>query len=143
MKVIEKELAGLKSAQALANAASLMSKSEVIDGVTTLFACVDDGVSGEDLRTIALDLRNRNSRSVIGLASNHGEKVVLVVAVSDGAREVGAKAGAMVKIGSTVLGGGGGGKDDFAQGGGIHSSKIDDAFNGQNKKLAFVNVTIY
>ncbi|MEN9324745.1 MAG: hypothetical protein RL414_499, partial [Actinomycetota bacterium] len=128
MKVIEKELAGLKSAQALASAASLMSKSEVIDGVTTLFACVDDGVSGEDLRTIALDLRNRNSRSVIGLASNHGEKVVLVVAVSDGAREVGAKAGAMVKIGSTVLGGGGGGKDDFAQGGGIHSSKIDDAF---------------
>ena len=48
---------------------------------------------------------------------------VLVAAASDGARAAGIKAGALVKIGSTVLGGGGGGKDDFAQGGGTDSSK--------------------
>ena len=37
------------------------------------------------------------------------------------------KLGALVKIGSTVLGGGGGGKDDFAQGGGTEISAIDKA----------------
>jgi alanyl-tRNA synthetase len=129
MRVIEKELATLKSAQALASAANLLSKAEVLDGISVLFTQVDDGVSGEDLRTIALDLRNRNTTSAIGLLSNHGEKTVLVVAISDAARALGVKAGALVKIGSTVLGGGGGGKDDFAQGGGVNASKISDAIN--------------
>jgi alanyl-tRNA synthetase len=51
----------------------------------------------------------------------------LVVATSDEARAAGIKAGALVKLGSTVLGGGGGGKDDFAQGGGVDVSKIKEA----------------
>ena len=42
---------------------------------------------------------------------------------------VGIRAGALVKIGSTVLGGGGGGKDDFAQGGGTDVSKITEALS--------------
>ena len=54
-------------------------------------------------------------------------KPVLVVAVSDAAKAIGLKAGALVKIGSTLLGGGGGGKDDFAQGGGTDSDKSQDA----------------
>ena len=52
-----------------------------------------------------------------------------MVATDDGARVAGIKAGALVKIGSTILGGGGGGKDDFAQGGGVDKSKISDALN--------------
>jgi len=40
--------------------------------------------------------------------------------VSPTAQGKGIKAGALVKIGSAVLGGGGGGKDDFAQGGGVN-----------------------
>jgi alanyl-tRNA synthetase len=34
-----------------------------------------------------------------------------------------------VKIGSAVLGGGGGGKDDFAQGGGVDVSKINESLS--------------
>jgi alanyl-tRNA synthetase len=45
------------------------------------------------------------------------------------------KAGALVKIGSTILGGGGGGKDDFAQGGGIDASKSLDALSAISKAL--------
>jgi alanyl-tRNA synthetase len=74
-----------------------------------------------------LDLRNRNVSSVVGLLSLNADKVTLVVAVSDGAREKGIKAGALVKLGSSVLGGGGGGKDDFAQGGGVNLANVDDA----------------
>ena len=127
MKSIEKELATVKSAQALAGASSLLEKVELIEGISTIVEHIGDGISVDDLRTIALDLRNRNSNSVVGLISTSGEKVTLVVAVSDGARTAGAKAGALVKIGSTVLGGGGGGKDDFAQGGGVNASNIADA----------------
>ena len=76
---------------------------------------------------MALDLRNRDSDSVVALFSIADDRVVFVVAVSPGAIRSGAKAGALVKLGSTVLGGGGGGKDDFAQGGGSDISKIAQA----------------
>jgi alanyl-tRNA synthetase len=45
------------------------------------------------------------------------------------------KAGALVKIGSTVLGGGGGGKDDFAQGGGTDASKSLEALTAISDAL--------
>jgi alanyl-tRNA synthetase len=45
------------------------------------------------------------------------------------------KAGALVKIGSTVLGGGGGGKDDFAQGGGTDTSKSQEALTAISNAL--------
>jgi alanyl-tRNA synthetase len=94
-----------------------------------------DGVSGDDLRKIAIDLRSTSAKSVVALISSNDGKPVLVVAVSDGAREAGVKAGALVKVGSTVLGGGGGGKDDFAQGGGTDSSKSLDALKAISNAL--------
>ena len=127
IKSVEKELATMRSAQALASASLLLEKSELIEGVSTVIEHVGDGVSSDDLRTMALDLRNRDANSVIGLISVSGDKVTLVVAASDGARALGVKAGALVKTGSAVLGGGGGGKDDFAQGGGVVSANIEDA----------------
>jgi alanyl-tRNA synthetase len=127
VKTVEKELAAVKSAAALAGATALLEKAELIDDVTTIFAKLEDGIGGDDLRTIALDLRNRSASSVVGLLSFNADKVTLVVAVSDAAREKGIKAGALVKLGSSVLGGGGGGKDDFAQGGGTNLANVDDA----------------
>ena len=100
-----------------------------------MFEYIGDGISLDDLRSIALDLRNRNENSVVGLLSVNEEKVSLVVAASEGARNLGAKAGALVKIGSTVLGGGGGGKDDFAQGGGVKAANIADAIREMKAAL--------
>jgi alanyl-tRNA synthetase len=59
----------------------------------------------------------------------------LVAAVSDAARGKGLKAGALVKIGSSILGGGGGGKDDFAQGGGTSVVEIGKALDAITKAL--------
>ena len=94
-----------------------------------------DGVSGDDLRKIALDLRSHESKSVVALISANEGKPVLVVATSEQARSGGVKAGALVKIGSTVLGGGGGGKDDFAQGGGTDVSKSLEALTAISNAL--------
>jgi len=123
MKDIEKELASVRSAQALSQAGDLAKNVTVVNGIAYISSVMADGVSGDDLRKIAIDLRSRDDNSVIALISANDGKPVLVVATSEGARSKGVKAGALVKVGSMVLGGGGGGKDDFAQGGGTDSSQ--------------------
>ena len=135
MKEIEKELTAVRSAQALSQVGDLAKSATTINGHTFIGSVMSDGVSGDDLRKIALDLRSANSNSVVALLSNNDGKPVLVVAVSDQSRAAGVKAGALVKIGSTVLGGGGGGKDDFAQGGGTDSSKSLDAIAAISQSL--------
>ena len=107
--------------------ATLAETAQIIAGTSTITAHLSNGITGEDLRKIALDLKSRAPQSVVALISVNEGKPVLVVAVSDAAKAIGLKAGALVKIGSTLLGGGGGGKDDFAQGGGTDSDKSQDA----------------
>jgi alanyl-tRNA synthetase len=127
IKEIEKELAAVRSAQALGTVSAIAKSVTKVGQVDLITAVLPDGISGDDLRTISLDLRNRFATSVIALISSTADKSVLVVAASDSARALGAKSGSLVKIGSAVLGGGGGGKDDFAQGGGTDASKAGDA----------------
>jgi alanyl-tRNA synthetase len=135
MKEIEKELASVRSAQAFSQVGELAKRALVINGISFISSVMADGVSGDDLRKIAIDLRSREAQSVVALISANEGKPVLVVATSEGARTAGVKAGALVKIGSTILGGGGGGKDDFAQGGGIDASKSLDALSAISKAL--------
>jgi alanyl-tRNA synthetase len=127
IKEIEKELAAIRSAQALGTVSAIAESVSKVGKVDVITSVLPDGISGDDLRTIALDLRNRFATSVIALISSAAGKSVLVVAASDSARALGAKSGALVKLGSAVLGGGGGGKDDFAQGGGTDASKAGEA----------------
>ena len=135
MKEIEKELASVRSAQALSQVGELAKSATVLNGISYISSVMADGVSGDDLRKIAIDLRSRDEKSVVALISANEGKPVLVVATSEGARASGVKAGALVKIGSTVLGGGGGGKDDFAQGGGTDASKSLDALTAISNAL--------
>ena len=136
MKEIEKELAAVRSAAAMSDLSSLAAKSKLVKGISLIAVKIADGVVVDDLRKIALDLRNRNADSVVVLISVTDGKPVLVAAVSDGARAKGVKAGALVKIGSTILGGGGGGKDDFAQGGGSSIAEIANALTAIEKALS-------
>jgi len=136
MKEIEKELAAVRSAAAMSDLSSLAAKSKLVKGISLIAVKIADGVVVDDLRKIALDLRNRNADSVVVLISITDGKPVLVAAVSDGARAKGIKAGALVKIGSTILGGGGGGKDDFAQGGGSSIAEIANALSAIEKDLS-------
>lgn len=125
VKEVEKELNQFKTKQALSESASLISKAEKVGEISLIASELSPGLSGDDLRVIALDLRSKVQNSVIALASKNAEKVVVVVAVDDLARNAGIKAGILAKQASGVLGGGGGGKDDFAQGGGVDLGKIN------------------
>ena len=129
IKEIEKELATVRSAQAMSQVGSLAEKAVVVNGISVIATALGDGIAADDLRKIATDLKNRSANSVVALVSVVEGKAVLVAAVSDGAKSAGVKAGALVKIGSTILGGGGGGKDDFAQGGGTNLDQISVALS--------------
>ena len=136
MREIEKELSTLRTAAAIEGASSLLSAAKIVSGTTVVVGSLADGIAADNLRLIALDLRARNSNSVVALTSVVEDKIVLVVAVSDEARASGAKAGSLVKLGSAILGGGGGGKDDFAQGGGNDRTKIAAALEAIELAIA-------
>lgn len=136
IREIEKELASVRSAQALSGVESLANSAVTIGELSFIGAVIAEGVSGEDLKKIALELRSRSSHTVVALISVSAGRPVLVAATSDGARALGVKAGELVKTGSTVLGGGGGGKDDFAQGGGTDATSATAALEAIAAKLA-------
>ena len=129
LKDVERELAQVRTSQILAQSASLVSGAEKINDISIIAHDMGPNLSGDELRVIALDLRSKLTSGVVALASAGEEKVVLVVAVDDAARKIGAKAGVLVKAASAILGGGGGGKDDFAQGGGANSAKIAESLD--------------
>ena len=135
LKNVEKELAGFKTAQVLQTATALLKKTSKVGGLEVLSAELEAGISGDDLRTIALDLRNRLTDGVVVLASAGGDRSTIVVAASPNAIAKGVKAGALVKTGSQILGGGGGGKDDFAQGGGDNHALIGEAISSIIKSI--------
>ena len=135
LKDTEKELGQVRSQQALAQVSGLLESAKTIGDFKFLAAQIGDGIAVDDLRTMALDIKNRLGESVIALASVSAGKPVVVVATSDAPRAKGVKAGALVKIASGVLGGGGGGKDDFAQGGGTNAAEIPNALLAIEKAL--------
>ena len=129
LRIAEKDLASFKTAKALASALTLLPKKKVIGSLEVLAVEMDSGINGDDLRTIALDLRNRLQNGVVVLISKGSDRATLVVATSPDAVKSGVRAGELVKAGSTILGGGGGGKDDFAQGGGSAQEKCGEALD--------------
>jgi alanyl-tRNA synthetase len=129
MKVLEKELSGVRVATAMNMTASLISDAVHIGSAKIVSAAMAPGLSAEELRTVALKIKNEIGNGVVVLTSLTGEKIILIVAVSNELIKLGVKAGDLVKAGSTTLGGGGGGKDDFAQGGGVNIAKLSSAIS--------------
>jgi alanyl-tRNA synthetase len=129
MKVLEKELSGVRVATAMNMTTSLISDAVKIGSAKIVSAAMAPGLSAEELRTVALKIKNEISNGVVVLTSLTGEKIILIVAVSNDLIKLGVKAGDLVKAGSTTLGGGGGGKDDFAQGGGVNIAKLSSALS--------------
>ena len=145
LKEIEKELSALRAAQLQAEAGRLVEQAVDVQGVKVLAHDAGPVGSGDELRTLALDLRSRLENAsgnaagtgvVVALAGVAKDRPLVVVATSQAAREAGLKAGALVKTACSVLGGGGGGKDDVAQGGGQDTTRIADALEAVRQAIA-------
>ena len=129
MKIIEKELAAIRTVQAMKDADALLQSTAHSGEVEYIAAQLPDGIAAEDLRQIATNLRNQLNNGVVALISNSSDRATLIVCTSGHAQSLGIKAGALVKVGSAALGGGGGGKDDIAQGGGVNLDMAGQALS--------------
>ena len=135
MKSMEKELSAVRSAKALAATSQIANKSQKIRDVNLIIEQLESEIAVDDMRSIAINLREKIKSGVVVLSTISAGKPLLVAAVSSEAIKLGIKAGELIKIGSATLGGGGGGKDDFAQGGGVDPSAISKAFKEITKLI--------
>jgi alanyl-tRNA synthetase len=125
LRTAEKEIEKVRLQQLLAAGGELAANAEDLSG--GLFVGHEaPGAGGGDVRTLALDIRNRMPADRPGVAAVIGSasgKASAVVAVNDAGRTAGISASTLVRAASEVLGGKGGGKDDVAQGGGPDATR--------------------
>ncbi len=140
LKNAERELDKLRVAAVLSSAGSLAAAAEQVGAVQLVAAEAPGGIGGNDLRSLALDVRGRlrhGEPAVVLLASPvDGGGVAFVAAVNDAGRASGLGAGELVRAFAPVLGARGGGKADLAQGAGGDAGKLADAFAVVRAQLA-------
>ncbi|HET7304176.1 MAG TPA: alanine--tRNA ligase [Segeticoccus sp.] len=130
LREAEREINAARQQQVLASASAALEAAHDVAGVTVVGHDAGSGVAADDLRSLALDLRQRlgNDRpTVVAVAGVAKERPVVIVATNAAARDTGIRAGDLVKVAAQALGGGGGGKPDLAQGGGSDPGKVAEA----------------
>lgn len=121
-----RERLGLERELAKKIAASLLGQVEVINGVRVLVVKVPP-CRLEALREMSDWLRQELKSVVVVLGTICANKPLFLAAVTPDLVAKGYNAGEIVREVARVTGGGGGGKANFAQAGGKHKGKIDEA----------------
>lgn len=129
LKNAEKQLEQLRKEQLSAAAGNLLGTAVDANGVRIIAHDAGEVSSADDLRALALDLRERlgSGAATVAVAGASNSRPIILVVTNEAARAAGVKAGNLVKTASGILGGGGGGKPDMAQGGGSDVSAIGAA----------------
>ena len=126
LKNAEKELDSIKAKLASAKANDMMAGIKHIGDVELVTAQLD-GMTANDLKTAADDIKAKMNAGVVVLASDTDDKITFVAMATKEAVKMGAHSGNIIKEITQIAGGRGGGKPDMAQGGGKDANKIDDA----------------
>ncbi|GAA0496140.1 alanine--tRNA ligase [Microbacterium aurantiacum] len=138
LKAAEKRIAALEAKSLGERAPALQAAARRFGAVTVVAESLGTASSADDVRTLALQVRDRlgSDAAVVVLGAEVGGRPVVIAATNDAARATGAKAGALVKIAAGVLGGGGGGRDDVAQGGGTDAAALPAALTAVTEALS-------
>jgi alanyl-tRNA synthetase len=140
LKDAERELGKLRATAVLSSAGSLAAEAEQVGQVQFVAAQAPSGVAGNDLRSLALDVRGRlrhGDPAVVLLASpTESGGAAFVAAVNEPGQAAGLKAGDIVRAFAPVLGARGGGKADLAQGAGGDAAKLSVAFAAARAALS-------
>jgi alanyl-tRNA synthetase len=133
----DRELAELRGKQTLAAAGELAGSGRTVGGVA-LVTGSPAGLTGGDLRALALDVRGRlgEQPAAVVLASAADGKVALVATVNPAAQQRGLSANDLLKAAAAPVGGRGGGKPDVAQGGGTDPAGIAGALAAVEQAVA-------
>ncbi len=132
-KKLEKELEKLLKEKALQVSDDLFKEAEEINGILFISQKVDMDVN--QAKDLGHKLRSMADNVYVVLALQTGDKVNLVVALSDELLKKGMHAGNIIKQISQYIKGGGGGQPHLATAGGKDSNGIENAFN-EAKNLA-------
>ncbi|WP_222263603.1 alanine--tRNA ligase [Modestobacter marinus] len=124
----DRELADLRAQQTVAAAGELAAAARDVGGVAVVTGS-PAGLTGGDLRSLALDVRVRlgEQPAAVVLASAADGKVALIAAITPAAQQRGLSANDLLKAAAGPVGGRGGGKPDVAQGGGTDPAGIPAA----------------
>ncbi|WP_052667325.1 alanine--tRNA ligase [Nitriliruptor alkaliphilus] len=128
LKAVDKELAKTRRASLSQDAKRLADEATREDGVAVVIARVD-GVVGDDLRTLASEVRGHLATQgvvVLGAATEDG-KAQLICALTSDLADAGVEARPILHPAAQVVGGGAGGRGDLAQAGGKNGSALDEA----------------
>ena len=137
LKAAEKKLASITLGSLLAQVPEVVKTAKLVGKYDFLHYAIKENVAVEQVRDLATALVQalESKNGVVAVTSTIDEKVVLIVATTAKARDLGASSGSLVKVASSILGGGGGGKDNIAQGGGPLTSKLKEAMAAIEKEL--------
>lgn len=129
LKAAEKKIAQFEAKALGERLPALVESAQRAGSARVVAQSLGTAASADDVRTLALQVRERlgTGPAVVALGAEVGGRPVVVVATNDAARAAGAKAGILAKTAAGVLGGGGGGRDDVAQGGGTDASALPAA----------------
>jgi alanyl-tRNA synthetase len=137
LKKAERSLAQFAAESVRERVPALVESATVINGVTAVISSVGMLDSGDALRQLVIDVRDRigSVSAVIALGAEVDGKSAVIVATTPDARAAGLSAGTLAKRAAGVLGGGGGGRDDIAQGGGLDPALIAVALDELRSEL--------
>jgi len=124
-RLLEKELAALKSKLASAQGDDLVGQAQDINGVKVLAAKLE-GADVATLRETMDKLKDKLKTAAIVLASASGGKLSLIAGVTDDTTSR-VKAGELVNFVAQQVGGKGGGRPDMAQAGGTQPENLAQA----------------
>ncbi|GAA3902841.1 alanine--tRNA ligase [Microbacterium invictum] len=131
LKAAEKKIAQFEAKALGDRLPALAETAQRVGAMRVVAQSLGTAASADDIRTLALQLRDRlgADAAVVALAADVNGRPVVIIATNEAARAAGAKAGALVKTAASILGGGGGGRDDVAQGGGTDVSALPAALS--------------
>ncbi|MEV6495361.1 alanine--tRNA ligase-related protein, partial [Actinoplanes sp. NPDC051633] len=132
----EKELEKLRAQMVLGGASALAGQARDIGGVAFVGTEAPEGAAGNDVRTLAQEIRGRIEQSrpaVVAVAARSNGKASLIVALNAAAKGRGLSASDLVK---GALSGRGGGNADLAQGGGLPADQVPMLLSAVEKAVA-------
>ncbi|MDJ1371054.1 alanine--tRNA ligase [Gulosibacter molinativorax] len=137
LKRAEKKIAQLEAAALRGRVPELVGGAAQVGSIAYVGGSLGTVGSADDVRQLVLDVRERlgSEASVVALGGESNGKPIIVIATNEASRELGVKAGALVKLAAGILGGGGGGKPDVAQGGGQDAAKLPEALEAVRREL--------
>ncbi len=125
---LEDQLDRIRAQRRSALAAELAGSAERI-GDAGLVVAAQSGLTPEELRSLALGIRDRLGRGVVVVGSSVNGKAALVGVVSKDLVEVGVSAGEILGAAAREVGGGGSRDPELAQAGGPRGEHLDAALD--------------